>query len=277
MAKRPRVPAALHAELTEYSSLLRALRTSNTLDLTSHLIQPPPSFISKASFAGDASETDDDDDDGYFDDGGHNGDSVDDGDNDNGGDVDDADAGEEEAVDEPPPTGPVFQDAFSDAASPQSNLELPANNRTTKRRDTWTRWPLLAGDVHVPEWSLSDEVKNIAERILASSSFNQPVAVPEPNVEETMPGADTSLDPLNPVGEQDDHSIPDVALQALTAESATFLARVLALVTAHVPAAEKSMQNRITPISWETVVEVACANGVVSPRYVLASYSCTVY
>ena len=35
--KRARVPAALHNELTEYSSLLRALRTSNTLDLASQL------------------------------------------------------------------------------------------------------------------------------------------------------------------------------------------------------------------------------------------------
>ncbi|THU77261.1 hypothetical protein K435DRAFT_702800, partial [Dendrothele bispora CBS 962.96] len=36
-AKRKRVPAALHSELTEYSSLIRALRTSNTLDVTSQL------------------------------------------------------------------------------------------------------------------------------------------------------------------------------------------------------------------------------------------------
>ena len=39
MTKRRPVPAALHAELSEYSSLLRALRTSDTLDLTSHLLQ----------------------------------------------------------------------------------------------------------------------------------------------------------------------------------------------------------------------------------------------
>ena len=63
MAKRRWIPAALHAELTEYSSLLRALRTSDTLDLASHLIQPPPSFISQASLAGDVSVTDDDADD----------------------------------------------------------------------------------------------------------------------------------------------------------------------------------------------------------------------
>lgn len=33
------VPTALHAELTEYNCLVRALRTSRTLDLTSHLLR----------------------------------------------------------------------------------------------------------------------------------------------------------------------------------------------------------------------------------------------
>ncbi|KAH7888258.1 hypothetical protein F5I97DRAFT_976781 [Phlebopus sp. FC_14] len=37
--KRVLVPAALHAELTEYTNLIRVLRTSRTLDLTSHLLE----------------------------------------------------------------------------------------------------------------------------------------------------------------------------------------------------------------------------------------------
>ncbi|KAF9237020.1 hypothetical protein BU15DRAFT_76390 [Melanogaster broomeanus] len=37
--KRTLVPAALHAELTEYTNLIRALRTSRTLDLTTHLLE----------------------------------------------------------------------------------------------------------------------------------------------------------------------------------------------------------------------------------------------
>ncbi|PIL29064.1 hypothetical protein GSI_09112 [Ganoderma sinense ZZ0214-1] len=274
MAKRPRVPAALHAELTEYSSLLRALRTSDTLDLTSHLIQPPPSFISQASLAGDVSLTDDDDGDGDGfvdeDDGENDGDDGDD--NVLGGgnrDSEDDDDGEndEEALDESP-TDSLSQDPFAGVASPSyssgddSNLKQPVNNRKSKQRDTWTRWPLLAGDVHVPEWGLSDEVKNIAERVLALSALGQGGLVhPEPNLEDA---AGTS-NLLNPLTEQDDLMVPDDVLHALTADSAAFLARILALVTAHVPAAEKSMQNRITPISWETVVEVACAHGVISP------------
>ncbi|KAG8218098.1 hypothetical protein J3R82DRAFT_3615 [Butyriboletus roseoflavus] len=37
--KRVFVPTALHAELTEYTNLVRALRTTRTLDLTTHLLQ----------------------------------------------------------------------------------------------------------------------------------------------------------------------------------------------------------------------------------------------
>ena len=36
--KRVFVPAALHAELTEYTNLVRVLRTTRTLDLTAHLL-----------------------------------------------------------------------------------------------------------------------------------------------------------------------------------------------------------------------------------------------
>ncbi|KAF9450015.1 hypothetical protein P691DRAFT_789970 [Macrolepiota fuliginosa MF-IS2] len=39
MARRQLVPTALRDELTEYSSLLRALRTTHTLDVGAHLIQ----------------------------------------------------------------------------------------------------------------------------------------------------------------------------------------------------------------------------------------------
>ena len=46
MGKRPKVPAALHSELSEYSSLLRALRTSDTLDLATQLTVPAPTLVS---------------------------------------------------------------------------------------------------------------------------------------------------------------------------------------------------------------------------------------
>lgn len=46
MGKRKAVPEALHQELSEYTSLLRALRTTDTLDLASQLTKPPDSLAS---------------------------------------------------------------------------------------------------------------------------------------------------------------------------------------------------------------------------------------
>ncbi|KAF8552608.1 hypothetical protein OG21DRAFT_1511251 [Imleria badia] len=73
--KRAFVPTALHAEFTEYTSLVRVLRTARTLDLTAHLIQ---------------------------------------------------------------------------------------HAHTDKQGDTWTLWPLI--DCPVPEWSIQDEIHQLAAR-----------------------------------------------------------------------------------------------------------------
>ena len=253
MAKRTRVPAALHAELTEYSSLLRALRTSDTLDLVSQLAQPPPPPVFQASSTDNVSLTDDD--------GGDEGEGED-----------------EEVVNESPHTETASHDAFPDiASSPVSRgddltRQPTFDKRKGKQRDTWTRWPLLAGDVHVPEWGLLDEVKHVAEHVLAVTDPNEQV-VNEKGVEvavdqaDELSGASAALVPSH----KDGAALTELGLNALTADSAAFLTRILALLAAHVPAAEKSMQNRITPINWETVVDVACAHGVASPRYATLS------
>ncbi|KAJ3482012.1 hypothetical protein NLI96_g7276 [Meripilus lineatus] len=47
MGKRAKVPVALQSELTEYHSLLRALRASSTLDLSSHLVNSQASSQSR--------------------------------------------------------------------------------------------------------------------------------------------------------------------------------------------------------------------------------------
>ena len=48
-------------------------------------------------------------------------------------------------------------------------------------------------------------------------------------------------------------------------------ARILALMAAHVPNAEKSMQNRLRPINWESVIDVVSAHGIVRPEFVTFS------
>ncbi|KAI0752718.1 hypothetical protein C8Q80DRAFT_1147814 [Daedaleopsis nitida] len=231
MAKRTQVPTAFHAELTEYSSMLRALRTSNTLDLTAHLTKPPSSarsqYSDEVSLAGDLDDTN-----------------------------------------TPPPTEPGSHYVSSEAhSSPHSQQNSPTHDRSRdkgKQRDTWTRWPLLAGDVHVPEWELADEVKHLAERVLAQTQGQASLVCVKDEAEEHTTIASSSMSASSPDDEDDNIALPSATLQALTADSAAFLTRILALLAAHVPQAEKSMQNRVRPICWETVVDVACAHGVIS-------------
>ena len=253
MAKRPAVPAALHAELTEYSSLLRALRANDTLDLATHLLRAPP-------LASQSSQTFVDDDISLIDD-------------------------DEATTVAPPLTASGSRDALSEIASSSTRSRL--QNRIPgrikekgkgKERDTWTRWPLLAGDVHVPEWGLVDEVKHALEQVLQRSCGHNLALHHEDD--ETEPDAvdpDVGTDDTSFPDDEDRHpALSPSALQALTSDSAAFLTRILALLTAHVPTAEKSMQNRVRPISWETVVDVACTNGAITTQYVLPFGCCCI-
>ncbi|KAI0649926.1 hypothetical protein C8Q79DRAFT_1006247 [Trametes meyenii] len=233
MAKRPKVPAALHSELTEYSSLLRALRTSNTLDLVQHLAEPPPSPLRAPSIAADSLNDQED----------------------------------HELLDDPPRTESVSRDLESTLGSSvrshstgHSRKRIPSGK--ARQRDTWTRWPLLAGDVHVPEWGLQDEVHHIARQVLASLDDEASQMAKRDAV-----GLGTSSEALSATfSDEDDQERPalsSVALRALTSDSAVFLTRILALMAAHVPNAEKSMQNRLRPINWESIVDVVSVHGLV--------------
>ena len=203
-SKRPQVPAAFHAELTEYSSLLRALRTRATADLTSHLTQGSGSLASAAP-SDDAHVGDDGDDDEAY------------------------------ATEGPPPTESVRDFSSAAGSSRPSSPVHPWTPSKGKQRDTWTRWPLLAGDVHVPEWTLEDEVKALAVQ----------------HVKRSLSGLDASPDHAELLKDLDDDFantiLPQASLDALAHEVATYLSRILALIAAHKPPAAESMQNRFAP------------------------------
>lgn len=314
MGKRQKVPKALHSELSEYSSLLRALRASNTLDLASHLAaassQVSPTPVSAASAASVYEDDDDEDDDDFED-----GQQV---------RFDDEDGGEGES--ERPATETVASLDYDDGSSQDSDAadgpktkrkasrRLKAGSKTTSKaraktpKDTWTRWPLLAGDVHVPEWSLQDEVRLLATQALrthssledpARSSLGDAVVPADISPEasgststaaaaaaaaiSTAPSAvDAPLGsvPAQPDAEEQEQEeeeeeeddvdtlLPPPVLDALTASSARYLSQLLALLAAYVPAREKSMQNRLHPVSWESVLDVAALNGLLPTQYV---------
>ncbi|KAJ3518747.1 hypothetical protein NM688_g9396 [Phlebia brevispora] len=235
MGKRPRVPAALHSELSEYSSLLRALRTSNTLDLASQLAAPPPTLVSS-----------------------HNPD-------------DEADDDESER----PSTESVIASVDGSQASSGK-----ARGKARAKKDYWTRWPLLAGDVHVPEWSLEDEVKLLALNALqkensTTNSLSEQQKVPTGDITETP---DPAAGPSRMRDESQEREPSDIAddaqanmeylltpqfLAGLSSSSGDFMTRILALLAAYVPPGEQSMQNRVHPIGWQSVLDIAGVHGLV--------------
>ena len=136
---------------------------------------------------------------------------------------------DEEVANESPRAETASQDAFPDiASSPVSRgddltRQPTFDKRKGKQRDTWTRWPLLAGDVHVPEWGLLDEVKHVAEHVLAVTDPNEQV-VNEKGVEVTVDQADelSSASAALVPGYEDGSALTGVGLNALTADSAAF-------------------------------------------------------
>ena len=249
--KRPHVPASLHSELSEYSSLLRALRTSNTLDLASQLTSSSPVGRSRT----------------YV--------------NDDDGQDDDESESEKFATG----SGSVSADG-SQASSSKSKLKTKSKCKV-KEKDNRTRWPLLAGDVYVPEWGLEDEVKLLALRTLQCegslyitddldasppSSLREATSNPELDAQ-SSPHDSAYSSSRNLATEPNIYDFEQLLtpqyLAALTSSAGLYLSRILGLLAAYVPQSGKSMQNRVRPIGWQSVLDIVAVNNLASPEYVI--------
>ncbi|SJL10516.1 uncharacterized protein ARMOST_13903 [Armillaria ostoyae] len=134
-----RIPTALHSELTEYSSLLRALRTESTLDVSSQIskhFQSIPTVVEN-----DEHDSEDED--------------------------------EEESRPTSPVAGPSSQSPSqiatlkrkSDEISTSSPAPPPKRKKKQKQADIWTKWPLLPEDLAQPQWGLEDEISVIVSQL----------------------------------------------------------------------------------------------------------------
>jgi hypothetical protein len=136
MGKRKKVPAALYTELSEYSSLIRALRTVDTLDLTSQLTRAQPA----ASPSQDTHESDE---------------------------------SESEENDEAPSNPSTSRGASSNAVSDKAKRSKAGDSGKAKAKDNWTRWPLLTRDLHTLQFDFRDEIKTLALQVLRSQQLEQ--------------------------------------------------------------------------------------------------------
>jgi hypothetical protein len=221
--KKKRVPAALHFELTEYASLLRALRTRDVMDLTAHLTKPSP-------FALDNDNLDDE----LLNDLSSRSASA-------------GNSGENFAIAGSSDLNHPINKAIEEEPAATKNLSPPK-----QKRDQWTRWPLLLDDLPIPEWNLEDEVAVIASQVRKSRPmptfpvFEGPLEQDDPSHTDYV---------MDMEFEEDDPDYP-FYVPYLTTVTSSLLSTVFSLLAKHTPARTASLQNRIEPLNWRSVIDV---------------------
>jgi hypothetical protein len=221
MGKRKIVPAALHSEISEYASLLRALRATDTLDIATQLTRldsSPPHATS----------------------------------------VNEEETGQRGAstLSHLDRMG-VSSSSVEDQGRPSA---LGASIPPRMSRNTWTRWPLLAEDLHIPEWGFEDEVHLLAKQTLLFD-FSTSNQLPADASSESR-----GVDPTMLSEDQIEALLPPSSLRTLADASSSHLEHILSALASYSPPVDKSTQHRRLPISWESVLKIVSATGLVDGK-----------
>lgn len=112
----------------------------------------------------------------------------------------------------------------------------PGATRSKKQVNLWTRWPLLNDDTPIPEWSFDDEVHSIALRTLKEMCMRTD------NEDEDDTELEAQLEPVLPYLIQSAYETLGMLLDAAQEQR---------------PSAPKSMVNRLQPMRWQNIVELA--------------------
>lgn len=214
--RRKTVPAALHSEISEYASLLRALRTTGMLDVTAQLTHQDSPHASHQAAP-----------------------------------VNEEGTGCREAS--------TSSHGDNRGASSPSNEDkvYPSAGRGSgmSSQNTWTRWPLLAEDIHIPEWRFEDEVHSLAKQVLLSDF----------PISDNLSG-DTSSHFSALHEDKVEALLPPSSLRVLADVSSSHLEGILSALASYRPLVEMSTQNRHHPIGWESVLNIVSAAGLVDGR-----------
>ncbi|KAF8579968.1 hypothetical protein K439DRAFT_1637436 [Ramaria rubella] len=218
------VPAALHSELTEYASLLRAIRTSSTLDIVPQLSRSIPQL--------EASDNASDDDTDF--------DHEDDG---------------ESSSHRPSPELPKESIETVTLSKGKSKAKSPSKSvkKFRRKNDGWTRWPLLQEHCPVPEWSFDEEIVAIAEQSIRTqtrSSHSSPSSTLHPDRSENTNGNEDPDDDI-----ADELILSKAQLLGITSEAASKLSSTLALLAFHRPHTTFTKHGRIAPMNWQDVLD----------------------
>lgn len=218
--KGKRIPAALHSEISEYASLLRVLRVTDALDITTQLTRLDSGPSRNATLANE----------------------------------------EEMGRHESPTSSHVVHGGV---ALVEEKGHSPALGTSQTSRNTWTRWPLLAEDVHIPEWKFEDEVQSLAKQALLSDL----------STSSELP-ASTSSDLNVPSEDQVEALLPPSSLRVLADVSSSHLEKILSALASYTPVVDKSTHHRRHPLGWESVLNIVSASGLVDGEYVRLNHRC---
>jgi hypothetical protein len=288
------------AEIAEYTSLVRFLHTTSTQDALPHLLVPssvsvpffghsrtpspvrqlahlasPNSLLSPPSFSGEDTQVE----------------------------VVQSDlVGNDRAV---------VQSREGDTVSEDRRLDvIQGSQERRKGRSTWTRWPLLKGDVYIPEWTLQDEIQTLASKatrewinrnVTMGPNKSQEALTSQPSpgdesVECSNPRENTPASPTNPQSSLTRTAMGDIpmdhestedspagnsnpesamlhpgVISGLTLEAENVLSRIFGALAAHWPLVDNSLQDRLQPMDGRAVLEIVGQAGIVDPERVINS------
>ncbi|KAG8806751.1 hypothetical protein FRC18_005917 [Serendipita sp. 400] len=137
-------------------------------------------------------------------------------------------------------------------------------SEVTPQKDIWTKWPLLRGTIPIPEWSLQDEVRRIAE--ISYIKWCQ----------KHHPPRDSALRDDSSHTEQEntsraridaadgpilDEGMSQSLINGLSLDASAFLSHVFFLLAAHRPDVSPSLQGRLAAMDWKAVLRIVGASG----------------
>ncbi|EDR10285.1 uncharacterized protein LACBIDRAFT_325220 [Laccaria bicolor S238N-H82] len=119
------------------------------------------------------------------------------------------------------------------------------------------------GDVMAPEWNLEDEVTLLAAQALKR---HPPTPLPvfpddgDPPSEQRQANQDKDDEALDLDGDEDDLEPPSY-IPYLVSSATECLAYILDIMATHTPARAPSLQNRVEPIHWQSILNALAARG----------------
>lgn len=124
-------------------------------------------------------------------------------------------------------------------------------------------WPLQSSDLQIPRFGLAEEVRRIAHEYIRRN----PLPLHQHGAEDDRPQTNASQ-PESRLESDDlseDEGLPDSLLNAMALRESALLEHALDVLYQRRDAVAPSMQIRLRPASWESLLSAMAATNAVNP------------